>query len=1078
MATALPLRGYRPAFLTQVGSEPELNCPMINALRFFSLVALTLALPLCAQSTGTPTASISGRVFDPASGSYLGNARVTVAGTTVEAFTDDSGYYRLDRVPAGPVQLRVFYTGLAPVVRSVSVAAGGSAKENFTLVAATDKLGARDAPVTMKEVVVATTKEMDGAAIAINEQRVARNMITVVSADEFGSVAEGNVAEFLKFIPGIAIDYAGGDARNISLNGVPNNYVPVTLGGFDLANAPTSGNNRNVDFNGVSINNIARVEVTQSNTPETPGAALAGSINMVPRSAFERAKPLFTLNVYALLRDNDRGLSQAPGPDEAYNYHVFPGFDFSSIVPVNARFGFTLSGGITRQVAPQDLLQNTWTGVSGASNANLPAPSLNSPYLTTYQLGDRPRITGRSSAAVTFDYKLGQNDRLSLSFAWAQFGTTSYNRAIRFFVNRVAAGNYGPTFTRGFAGAGEIQIASNAREHSGSTVSPSLTYRHNGPVWKAEAGAGYSYATLKYNDLSEGFLRGDLTARRTGVTVSFDDVTFFGPGRIIVTDGTTGEPVDPYSLNSYAFAGGPISDYRDIFDLKRSAYANLRRDLTAGAIPVTLKVGLDVRQSVRDVTGGTIGSSYVGPDGRASTTPTGTSDDNAGFLVDPVFSQRIPPFGLPQLQWLSNKKAAQLYRDRPAYFTADPNAVYRSIVNLERRGEEVVWAAFLRADAQFFRQRLKLTGGVRAEQTNIFGEGPLTDPTANFQRDATGNIVPRRDAAGNILRAANGTPLPSLIAPTTDALGVSKLTFLSRAAHAAKEYLRLLPSLNASSNLRENVIVRGAYYQSVGRPPFSQYYNGTTLPDTESIPSATNRISVNHPGIKAWQADTFRFVLEHYFDRVGLVSVGVFRRDFKNFFGSTVLRATPDLLQQLELDPAIYGGYDIATNYNLPSTVRMQGLDFNYKQALTFLPPWARGVQVFANVSIQRATGEAANANFQGYVPQTYNGGLSFTRERFNLRANWNYRGRQRFAAVTGAGIEGGVYTWAAKRLYLDLSGEVRLTRHFSLVASLRNVNDATEDMKVFGPNTPDYATFRQREDFASLWTLGARATF
>jgi TonB-dependent receptor len=399
-------------------------------------------------------------------------------------------------------------------------------------------------------------------------------------------------------------------------------------------------------------------------------------------------------------------------------------------------------------------------------------------------------------------------------------------------------------------------------------------------------------------------------------------------------------------------------------------------------------------------------------------------------------------------------------------------------VNLERRGEEVVWATYFRADAQFFRQRLKLTGGVRAEQTNISGEGPLTDPTGNFQRDAAGNIVPRRDAAGTILRAPNGTPLPALIVPTTDALGVSKLTFLSRAARTSKEYLRLLPSLNASYNLRENLIVRGAFYQSVGRPPFSQYYNGITLPDTESIPSATNRISVNNPSIKAWQADTVRFVLEHYFERVGLVSVGVFRRDFKNFFGSTVLRATPELLQQLELDPAIYGAYDIATNYNLPTTVRVQGLDFNYKQALTFLPPWARGMQIFANVSVQRATGEAANANFQGYVPQTYNWGVSLARERYNLRANWNYRGRQRFAAVTGAGIEGGVYNWATKRLYLDLSGEIRLTRHFALVANLRNVNNATEDMKVFGPHTPDYATFRQREDFASLWTLGARATF
>ncbi|MES2696329.1 MAG: hypothetical protein V4773_22855 [Verrucomicrobiota bacterium] len=183
-------------------------------------------------------------------------------------------------------------------------------------------------------------------------------------------------------------------------------------------------------------------------------------------------------------------------------------------------------------------------------------------------------------------------------------------------------------------------------------------------------------------------------------------------------------------------------------------------------------------------------------------------------------------------------------------------------------------------------------------------------------------------------------------------------------------------------------------------------------------------------------------------------------------------------MQLLELDPNVYGDYDIATNYNIQGSVRLQGLDFSYKQALTFLPSWARGVQVFANFSTQRALGDAADANFQGFVPRTYNGGLSLTRERFNLRANWNYRGRQRSSAVTGAGIEPGVYTFANSRLYLDLSGELRLTRRFTLFANLRNVGNATEDMEVVGPNTPDYATFRQREDFASLWTLGIKATF
>ena len=92
-----------------------------------------------------------------------------------------------------------------------------------------------------------------------------------------------------------------------------------------LANLPASGNNRNLDFNGVSINNVARVEVTNSNTPETSGSSLAGSINMVPRSAFERARPLLNATAYVMFRDNDRSLRKQPGPNEGYNHHVQPG---------------------------------------------------------------------------------------------------------------------------------------------------------------------------------------------------------------------------------------------------------------------------------------------------------------------------------------------------------------------------------------------------------------------------------------------------------------------------------------------------------------------------------------------------------------------------------------------------------------------------------------------------------------------------------------------------------------------------------------------------------------------------------
>lgn len=156
----------------------------------------------------------------------------------------------------------------------------------------------------------------------------------------------------------------------------------------------------------------------------------------------------------------------------------------------------------------------------------------------------------------------------------------------------------------------------------------------------------------------------------------------------------------------------------------------------------------------------------------------------------------------------------------------------------------------------------------------------------------------------------------------------------------------------------------------------------------------------------------------------------------------------------------------------------MSGIDVSYKQALTFLPQWARGVQVFANGSSLRTTGPAA-ANFAGFVPRTANWGVSLNRPTYNLRMRWNYNGRARRGMVAlGRGIEPGTYNWASKRLLIDINGEYRFDPRFGVFANLANVGDAPVDVQIFGPSTPEHAQFRQRQQFGAIWTFGLRGTF
>ena len=144
---------------------------------------------------------------------------------------------------------------------------------------------------------------------------------------------------------------------------------PVTVDGFSVATAATGGTtSRAVQSDMISINNLSRIEVSFSPTPESPGSALAGSVNMVPRSSFERTKPVFNASAYLLMRDNARDFNKVPGPKPSATRNVHPGFDFAYVAPVNKRFGYTLSAGYSTNYSPQDNIQMTWRGAGAVTN--------------------------------------------------------------------------------------------------------------------------------------------------------------------------------------------------------------------------------------------------------------------------------------------------------------------------------------------------------------------------------------------------------------------------------------------------------------------------------------------------------------------------------------------------------------------------------------------------------------------------------------------------------------------------------------------------------------------------------------
>jgi TonB-dependent receptor len=1016
-----------------------------------SLLGFT-AVPRALAAASATTGIIEGRIFNPRSGTVVEGARISVESASLVTFSDVDGMFRLTGVPAGNVQLRIFYTGFAPQLEAIDVVAGQTVQRDITLPTGRSEAVKPDEKVVkLDQFVVGESREMEAAAIAINEQRFAPNVKTVVSTDEFGAVAEGNVAEFLRYLPGLTVDLSGGDARTVSIDGAPPENTPVTLNGLSLS-SPT-GTGRAVEVGFFNLNNISRIEVSMSPTPDSPGSALAGSVNMVPRSSFERTKPIFNGSVYLMMRDDLIKFGDQPALYRDPRRVIHPGFDLSWIVPVNKRFGFSIATGYSTQFSHQVGHTNTWRGVSTATNGTaFPHTTPDRPYLSAYQYTDAPKESARDSLGITLDFRLSAYDRISVSYQYSSFDGWTAARNIQFNPLQIVPGTFTPTFVQGVAGAGNIQITSgNGRVRENRTYMPTFNWRHDGPVWKFDGGVGRSYGKDSIRSTDQGLWQA-VVARRTGVTVAFDQIIDTRPGVISVIDNSTRTPIDPFQIENYSLISVAETPRRGV-DVNFSAFLNGRRDFF-WKFPFTLRSGLDFRQSTRDSNQGAITYNYRGSNVPGSAAP----------FLDPSSPLRERAYGFPRMEFVDYKTTLDFFRANPGEFTTDANTTYRNYVTNSKWAREVISAAYLRGDAAFFNRRLQVVGGVRVEQTNVWAHGPLTDLTRNVQRDS----------AGRPLLDAQGRPLPI----TTNALETSQLTFLPRGTDVDKEYLRFFPSLNVSYNIRENLIARAAISTSIGRPDFNQYAGAVTLPNTDNPPSSTNRISVNNAGIKPWGATSTKIRLEYYFPGVGQFAVGVFRRDYTDFFGNIVVPATPQFLSLYALDPDEYSAYDVSTQYNVPGTTRMEGWDVSYKQALTFLPHWARGILVFANYS--RRESKARDLGSIGFNDIPYSGsfGVSLTRTRYSVRVNCSFRDDQIRNYVTGNSIEPGTYVYTPARNTVDVLGEYTFWKRFAVFANLRNVGDVPNEDAAEGPSTPGVAKLRLRERYGSLWTFGIKGTF
>lgn len=964
---------------------------------------------LAAQGGG----AIVGRVSNNFTSSFLEGALVELVGTSRSVLTDRDGSFALRQVPAGSQSIRISYTGLDPFLTTVEVGAGATASIEADLTSAVYRMSA-----------FKVSSEREGSALAITQQRIADNVKNVVATDAFGNSANGNVADMLQRLPGIVVDYVAADPRELRIRGVSPELSTVTVDGTYMANA-ASGSSRTFSFQFMSnMSMLDSVEVNKALTPEMDAASVGGSVNLRSKSALQsRISRQVTFEL---------GATTDTASDNAHRMQPSVSGTFMKTWGTRRRIGLMLNGSYDSYFHIQDQSVMTFQ------------PALTTPtYLTRFGFIDGPKFNYRSSGGARLDFELTKS--------WTGFLNTNLAYYRGELNSRVAdvttRAEVAQVVNGAFVGRGTVlpdytEYVTEARATADSATSLTQTNnwvvsrsflvqpgaKHKLDGWEIDYDGSFSKARHKADRNGD---RGTVVASLPGVGWRVDRSRNLDYPEFRFTGGPDPRDLDNYS--GLTLTSGQTFTRDEIY----TGQLNVKKSIP-GRFPVELKAGTRYVERVRQLSADMFTYSYVGPDGIAGVNPaTGTSDDRIGAFRETDYWRDPSAGGYRSPVWLSVREVSKRFAAEPGQFVRATYNNVRDTLRTTRSADEEVYAGYVQGRVAF--GRLSLLTGVRTERTELEGKGSLQSPLRNLITDpVTGQLRPETVAEAT-LRIRNETPAERTARTAAEAAR----RVADPAGSAIEEwgarnvvsggYRNYFPSAHLRYAWTRDLILRASWATGIGRPNF------TNIMPLESVNYTTSTVTASNPNLKPQFVDNYDLSLEYYFEPVGSLSFGWFKKDIKDFIfssgGEFILAGADNGFGGL------YEGFSLVTPRN-GGVARIKGYEISYQQRYTFLPGLLKGLGAYANYTRIETDGDygmggpRSTGTVPGFVPETANLGMSYSYGRFSFRAKWNAKSRQ----LSAYNDNPAQLRYFAPNRRVDLNLRVKLNRNLDLYADIINL--------------------------------------
>ena len=720
---------------------------------------------------------------------------------------------------------------------------------------------AQDEEGILEEVVVTGVRQsfMESAAI----KRDSDGVVDAIVAEDIGKFPDTNLAESLQRITGVSIDRsnaggslgAEGEGQRVTVRGIGADFNLVLLNGRSM---PVSGlfptgttNGRSFDFSNIASEGVRAVEVYKTSMANIPTGGLGATINVITARPLVIGERSMSFGAKAIYDESDQDSAWTPEVSGIYS-DVFADGTFG--ISVNAiyqerEFGYNQAG-VFNDWVPSNFLDPGWQGLPPDST-NPPAEG--EPFWLPQSVGynvvdvDRERLNGQ----LVLQWRPIESLTFTLDYTYAETEVQQRANDLSFWFIQNASG--AGVFTDAPVSSLTYSEIAGGRDFSTGTSDAG---------WKTELDSIGFNAEWIVNDGLGFALDFHSSTSKSGAASPFGSASAMGIPAFydieVGADFTEDLPV----LSTPTISGLTPADHQFSGAAFRNSLSQMdieQLDLS-GYFDINDRQTLDFGILLSETDNRTAYGENQYADWNGVGTPEDVPDDLFTVTCLPCNFSNIPGSGNPVFfpeMFMYDFPTMAALREQ---ISGSPSRAPDTFTNDLRTKEETT-AAYLQwlwnFDMGSMNSNLRV--GLRYEQTDV--------------------------------TSSSLTPVPLWI----DWVAANEyfITFSDEQDFSTTEgdYDNWLPNIDWNVAVRDNLIVRASYSQTIGRQAWDDIQGGQTLDALVRQVAGTG--STGDPSLKPLESKNYDLSFEWYYGEGSYASVGYFRKDVENYVAIATRSSTP-----------------------------------------------------------------------------------------------------------------------------------------------------------------------------------------